>query len=308
MNRRNHHLAIYMVVLSTALIFVAGDAIAFCDNCDPDSDLPISVIADQYTITLESIEELPEGENGTQYQWNYTIEGPDEGEIDDLYFYAMLIPDCCSDPAIAFDLDQSLPTNLRVYPVGQGEGYLKFGRYNQQAYVIKGSPENSIYWQLVTNTDTVTTTTGLVKYRKKVGYRYKFRATSVEVPGPGCAVLLEPVRVEPRRQCFEFIAEGENEGCTQPENSVWLAEWSGEDACAVDVWAAYGDEWTCDNVKTEANKVEGDSLSTITDENGNSLSDYRINNSTCDEGWLRFTNEGGCNARCYVSGGRRYCR
>ena len=240
------------------------------------------------------------------YRWNYTIENiSSPGDLTGLNFFAMLIPDCCNG-SININFTESTPDNIQYFPVAEGETTLNFGRYNQQAFVIKGTPDSSAVWELVTTSNTMTTTTALFKFGKGKG-----DSVSVEVPGPGCAKVCErpAVRVEPRRQCYQFIAETQPASCPEPaQSSTFLAEWDGGEPCAAEVWAAYGDGWTCDNVKIEANILTGEDLfDTVTDESGHKLSEYRTNNSQCDEGWLRFVDENGCNTRCYVSGGKKYC-
>ena len=129
------------------------------------------------------------------------------------------------------------------------------------------------------------------------------------IRGPGCSVPVPPVRVEPRVQCFQFIAETNN----GPKVQTWYAEWAGTDPCAVDVWAAYeidGIPVACSDVKTLGNKLTGEDLGDITitiDDEPQALTEALTNNSQCNEGWLRFTDAGGTNIRCYYSGGRKYC-
>lgn len=125
------------------------------------------------------------------------------------------------------------------------------------------------------------------------------------IKGPGCSSTLPPVRVEPRVQCYQFVAETDN--CTGAQ--TWYAQWAGTDPCAVDVWVADGSV-PCDNFPNGFTQLTGESLGDISIlVNGASqpLTEALINNSACNEGWLRFTDENGCNVRCYYSGGRRYC-
>lgn len=134
-------------------------------------------------------------------------------------------------------------------------------------------------------------------------------ACQTGIKGPKCTTPIPPVRVEPRVQCFQFIAETNN----GPKVQTWYAEWDGTSPCAVDVWAATevnGVPVPCSEVKIPANKLEGKELGHIKiDVDGveQSLTEALTNNTQCNEGWLRFTDESGTNIRCYYSGGRRYC-
>lgn len=296
---------LYMAVITIAALFAASDSIAFYDNCDPDEFvLPMEKIVGPYTITLNNIVE-----NSGNYEWHYTVVNTGTTSLTRLNFLAMLIPKCCNG-GIVVDEGQSIPNNIKVFDVAEGEDTLNFGEYNQQAFVIKVTPNDTAEWTVVTNSNTPTLTTALIKYGQGKGV-----ALSEVIPAPGCAVVECPpppppeVRVEPRRQCYQFIAETQPPSCPEPaQSSTFLAEWDGGEPCAVEVWAAYGDSWTCDNVKIDENILTGEDLfDTVKDESGNKLSEYRTNNSQCDEGWLRFVDENGCNKRCYVSGGKKYC-
>lgn len=136
----------------------------------------------------------------------------------------------------------------------------------------------------------------------KLGFlRGDLRVIAQACPPDPCPLPAQ--RVEPRTQCFQFIAE--DDPC-RPD-STWYAEWTEGDECAVRVWACDGIV-DCADVKTHADCTEliGESLYDITID-GETLTDFLTNNSECDEGWLRFVDEIGCNRRCYVSGGKRYC-
>jgi len=127
------------------------------------------------------------------------------------------------------------------------------------------------------------------------------------IKGPGCSPVAD-VRVEPRSQCWQFTAE-ENLNCPEAQDQTWYAEWAGSDPCAVDVWVADGIV-PCGQVQQQGTKLKGEPLDDITltfDNVEQSLKEALDTNSRCSEGWLRFIDEQGCNARCYRSGGRRYC-
>jgi hypothetical protein len=311
MKTRKQKLKIITMVIAVISVFAAGDVLAFYDNCEPIGDLPLSVSAGFFDITLNSIEKYSsdcdpelEGVDTCLYKWNYTVKdaGSNPEALTGLNFLAMLIPDCCNEPKIYFDKDKSTPTNMAESAVAEGEDTLYFGRYNQQAYVIKVTPNSVTDWTLVMRSNTVTTTTALLKYGKK-------DTASYEIPGPGCAKLpcepiIPPVRIEPRVQCFQFTADTDK--CQTAQ--TWYATWAGTDPCAVDVYVADGIV-PCDITKSENgySQLSGEDLNDITIE-GLPLTEALTNNSQCSEGWLRFTDpKTECNLRCYYSGGRKYC-
>lgn len=134
---------------------------------------------------------------------------------------------------------------------------------------------------------------------------------SIDVPciagikGPGCSTPIPPVRVEPRVQCFQFTADTDNCSIAQ----TWYLKWAGTGPCAVEVHVAEGIV-PCSDFPNGFVKLESEPLGDITinvDGDDQVLTEALINNSACDEGWLRFVDSFGCNVRCYYSGGRRYC-
>lgn len=314
MKIRKRKLKIITMAIAVISVFAAGDVLAFCDNCEPNVELPLSVSAGPFNITLKSVEKYDSTCDPDEglfdacfYKWNYTImdTGSDPASLTGLNFLAMLIPDCCNNPKIDFDKVNSIPGNIFESEVAEGEDTLYFGRYNQQAYVIKVTPNGETNWSLVMTSNTVTTTTALLKYGKK-------DTASYEIPGPGCAKLpcepvIPPVRIEPRVQCFQFTADTDN--CKKAQ--TWYATWAGTDPCAVDVYVADGIV-ACDIEpdiygNTPFEKLIGEDLNDITID-GQPLTEALTSNSQCSEGWLRFTDpDTGCNLRCYYSGGRKYC-
>jgi len=300
------------LLIAIAALFAASEVIAFCDNCDPGASLHDPVIAGPYTIKLVSIEII----DSTYNRLNYTVENTSNpGTLTGLNFFAMLIPDCCNEPFITFDLNGSIPNNLKYLPVAVGEPTLNFGQYNQQARVLKGTPDNDTIWSLVTTSKTLTTTTALLKYGQGKGDK-----VSVEIPGPGCAKVeycpKPKTRVEPRSQCWQFTAETDQCGVA----STWYVEWTeagGE--CAVKAWACDGIV-DCGKVKDNAGgivtvpeteivcwELDAEPLFDIVTTDNETLDAALTGNSQCPELWLRFVDDIGCNERCYVSGGVKYC-
>ena len=121
MKIRKRKLKIITMAIAVISVFAAGDVLAFCDNCEPNEKLPLSVSAGPFNITLKSVEKYdptcdPDAGlfDACFYKWNYTImdTGSDPATLTGLNFLAMLIPDCCNDPKIDFDKDNSIPGNI----------------------------------------------------------------------------------------------------------------------------------------------------------------------------------------------------
>jgi hypothetical protein len=298
----------FVVALAFTAFLISSEAIAFYDNSEPEGDLPISTTTGKYKITLVEINKIAESE----YKWTYNITR-NGNKPTGLNFLAMLIPDCRgiqSDPKIIIredpDSGVSFGGSLQQFAVAEGETVVNFGQFIEQGFVIKGTSDDNIEWSFIANTNAMTKITALVKYQG--------REVSGEIPGPGCTLNencpVPKVRVEPRVQCFQFVAETDE--CSTDQ--TWYAEWDGSDPCAVDVWAAQGIV-ACNQMKNDGLKLQGEELGDIklVFEDGSQtieqpLTEAINNNSQCSEGWLRFTDPTtGCNKRCYYSGGKRYC-
>ncbi len=130
------------------------------------------------------------------------------------------------------------------------------------------------------------------------------------------SVLAKKVRVDsiPHKggQCYQFIAEDQPSGCTDAKSSIWLVETVGGAKCDVKVWAAYGDNTlTCKNVKKGSNLISKKNLLDLKVKAADDkiLSNAITADTECDHVWLRFIDpKTKCNSRCYIIGGRIYCR
>ena len=169
----------------------SGGALAFCTNCDPVEEF----VGNGWTVRLVGIDAIPTGCTGTApdypevpisldtcYRWNYEIypTGTNPPKKTGLNFFAMLIPDCCSDPRVYIDENQSIPGNLKVFDIAQGEPTVGFGEYNETGYVIKGTPNNEAVWSIVTNSNSKASLPVAMKVNKS-------GVLSFELAGPGCA-------------------------------------------------------------------------------------------------------------------------
>ena len=112
--------------------------------------------------------------------------------------------------------------------------------------------------------------------------------------------------------CYEFTAETQEDSCARPKSSIWLVETVGGAKCDVKVWAAYGDNTlTCKNVKKGSNLISKKNLLDLKVKAADDkiLSNAITADTECDHVWLRFIDPiTKCNSRCYIIGGRIYCR
>ncbi len=109
--------------------------------------------------------------------------------------------------------------------------------------------------------------------------------------------------------CYEFTAESQGDSCARPKSSIWLVKIVGA-KCNVKVWAADGDNPAdCNTIKKAGNKIPQKDLSALgVKYDGKKLSNALTADTDCDDVWLRFTDDQGCNSRCYINNGRAYCR
>lgn len=233
--------------------------------------------------------------------WRYQCIGDDCNNIGKVW---VQIPICCDNPIEILWTSDGDPTDiinmcdadnnpgftcdskgLRVTPVAGGEGVL-----------IWFSTRKDVKYNLI---DMIA----------QVGSEYITCKSAIA--GPGCSEPVPDVRVEPVTQCYQFIAENQV-GCTNPAKSTWLAKWYESNPCAIEVFAAYGDDWDCGNVEHSSNKLTPESSEDIklqvAPDVYRTLLEYRVNNAQCNTGWYQFVDEAGCNVRCYTVNSVRFCR
>lgn len=197
----------------------------------------MSLTKSNWTITLSE----PSLRSDSLYDWNYKITSPGGG-FTGSNFAALLIPDCCKDAdKIVFHPDLSVPTNLSSFAVGAGEPTLNFGRYNQQAYVIKGTPDSTGNWKIVTNTKYKTRSTIIIKSGNDV--------TTLEMAVPGCPIAPPPAPIGART-----FSECANFGQDTPDNandnvSFYIVRKSDQEGCISSIWACTGN--FCPNCANE---------------------------------------------------------
>jgi len=186
-------LLFFTLIFAIVAMFATSDSMAFNDdacygwNYDESCPPPLKTLTDSatgWTITLDSVNPI----SGTGlYDWYYTVENsPGSGSAAGLNFVAMLIPDCCTEPKINIDINNSDPFK-EVFPVAEGENTLYFGRYIEQGFVVKGTADSVVDWHLIANTDKITSSTIIIKLKKS--------AITFEMAVPGCtpAVAPEPI-------------------------------------------------------------------------------------------------------------------
>jgi hypothetical protein len=163
----------------------------------------------------------------------------------------MLIPDCNTEPEIAVNISESPPFK-DYFPVGQGEPSLCFGCYNTLARVLKGTPDNTTRWWIVTNTGVKTGSTIVLKTKGGV---LKF-----EMAAPGCSrfssftpLAADDVRTikgawikilrEPGTGCgigLEYSTDGKNWTTVNPVNPPTIPDANGVERPVVDCGETMG--------------------------------------------------------------------
>jgi hypothetical protein len=180
MNKNKNRIVLFLLALLLSLCTTTG-VMAFNDEpctgvnyeyCASPADESHS--AGNWHAKLRSITETDTG----LYEWTYEFKNP-SGVFTGANFVAFLIPDCCNTDDV-ITISNTNVTNLFSYPVAAGEGTIYFGRYNNQAYVVKGTPDNSGIWKFTVNTMTKTRSTIIIKAGKDV--------EQFEMAVPGCPI------------------------------------------------------------------------------------------------------------------------
>jgi hypothetical protein len=168
-------LIFFTLVFAIVALFAVSEVMAFCDYCDPPVD---SLTVGDWTITLVSRTQI--STDPVLWKWHYTVK-ESNNNFKGINYLAMLIPDCCNEPAITVDVGHGQNQGFKwTFAVGEGEPTDGIGYKNLQAFVVKGTPDDSIDWYLITNTDVRASSTIVLKVRK-VG------ALAFEMAVPGCA-------------------------------------------------------------------------------------------------------------------------
>jgi hypothetical protein len=181
--------------IATIALFAAGEAAAFNDeacygwnytgNAATCDEVPIRNYNDPISgFKLELAEGYPKPHDGNCgglgdqcYEWKYQLTTPG------LAFVAWFIPDCCTTPPII--LGDLAPANLTLFPVGQGEPEVGFGMYNKLGRVLKGTPNNTDYYEFLANTDRLTSSAAIAKVKK-------YGVLPFEIAVPACFPAPEP--------------------------------------------------------------------------------------------------------------------
>ena len=171
--RKRKFLMLPVMVVGIVVLFAASEVMAFCDYCEP----PIEQLeltnssGKSYTIELEEIEPI-----GSRFLWKYAIyDSNNPNKLTKANFVAMLVPDCCTDPAIDLNISESDPAaDLQTFDVAVGEQTKYFGRGITQGWVIKSPPDKtkfhlSFNTNLKANTTIYLETSGGPLYYEMVG-------------------------------------------------------------------------------------------------------------------------------------------
>jgi hypothetical protein len=252
-----------MILLAGIFIFISGEALAFSDepctgwnyNCgactecvQPEVGMIVTDPATQWTIKLDSVSELPDGNYDFLYKVTST---PTSNTASGLNFVAMLIPDCCVSPPVNIDIGASYPFKESFAP-GVGESTLYFGRYVMNGYVVKGTSDSTVDWHLISNTNRLTMSTMIIKLKKD--------ALTFKIAVPGCPAV--PAGTEPLvgsrsfSECSNFgqdtiepfVIDGEELPANADDISFYVIRNTDRDGCVSRIWRCIGLE--CDGCST----------------------------------------------------------
>lgn len=263
--QRKRSFIIGAVVFAAIVVLISGEAVAFSDepcsqsNYEYCSEPAMTASTNGWTITLNSI--TPNATDG-QYNWNYTITDPGGG-FTGSNFVGFLLPDCCRtddpDTRIVIGQTQSDP-DLTCFGVSEGEPTINFGRYNNQAFVCKGTPDNTGNWTIVANTPYKTRSTIIIKSGKKV--------LEFEMAVPGCPPAPAPTEPLIGSRSFSecsnfgqdtiepFVIDGVELFATADDISFYVIRNTDRDGCVSKIWRCIGLE--CNGCSTTGGCPEYD--------------------------------------------------
>ena len=255
-------------------LFASGQALAFSNepcsqaNYNYCNEPPMKATNATWSIILDRIEpSLTPG----QYEWWYHISSG-SGDFTGSNFVGYLLPDCCRsatpDERIVIDQTASDP-DMSCFGVSIGEPTIYFGRYNNQAFVCKGTPDATGKWKIVANTQYKTTSTIIIKSGKDV--------IQFEMAVPGCP--LSPPPTEPLigsrsySECSNFgqntiepFVELDENGnpvtlpATADDISFYVIRNDDRDGCVSRLWKCIGhdcpDCTTTDGCPTDGSCIE----------------------------------------------------
>jgi hypothetical protein len=207
-----------------------------------------------WSITLNAI--VPAEEQG-KWEWRYLITSGSGDKFTGSNFVGFLIPDCCrtADPDERIEIYgvQSSP-NITCFAVAEGETVLNFGRYNNQAFVCKGTPDSTGNWKIIANTQYKTASTIIIKSGKDV--------STFEMAVPGCPPAPAPkepvIGARTFSECSNFGQEtiepiyipGELEplDATADDVSFYVQRTDDRDGCVSRIWKCIGHDCSgCDS-------------------------------------------------------------
>lgn len=207
MKAKSFLIVLFVSVVMALTLFMTEQARAFSDEpCYALNDARCAQPEMSQTNGGWTVELSPQiiPRDGGYYEWTYTFSldpAPKKNPFVSSNFVAFLIPDCCNDDdKIEVSTTLSDPGNLSVCDVGEGEPTIGFGRYNQQAYVLKGTPDSTGTWKIVANTNHVTRSTIIIKSGSDI--------TPFEMAVPGCPLAPTPPPIGGRTHS-ECISTGQ---------------------------------------------------------------------------------------------------
>jgi hypothetical protein len=270
MPKRKSIKLLFKVVIAIVALFSATAVMAFSDFGDPPVD---SFTNSGWTVALLSQQQLDNG----WWKWNYRAKDAN-GNFKGINYLAMLIPDCCNGE-IKVDVTSPESRGFKwVYDVGLGESTNRFGAYNQQAFVVKGTPDSSIDWFLITNTPVKTSSTILLSVKSLGPLTY-------EMAVPGCGGTYTAVATEEEMTIKSVrirILRAPGTGC----------------GTGLQIWNSVSEEWT-DVVPSDLPTIDGVPVVECSETRGKSGCQECIFTAAASPGWT-YINLGGTWYKVYI--------
>ena len=244
-------LIVYAMAFAIVALFATGEVMAFSNepcsqsNYEYCSEPAMTDTNGDWSITLNEIVPAPAPNLG-QYEWHYKIQSNPDGSFTGSNFVGFLLPDCCrTDERIDIDETGSTP-GLTCEEVGEGEPTIYFGRYNNQAFVCKGNPDNTGDWKILANTQYKTTSTIIIKSGKDV--------LQFEMAVPGCPPAPAPTEPLIGSRTFSecsnfgqdtiesFVIDGITLPATADDISFYVIRNDDRDGCVSRIWKCIGND------------------------------------------------------------------
>jgi len=243
---KRKYLIFFTLVFAIVAMFAASEVMANHDGCE---DPATTCTAGNWTVELTGPGTKTTCTDGVTiydcWPYSYKVYRTATGDTNGLNHVNFLVPDCCDVEKKVLIFESTSDLVEHVYPVGEGEPTLGFGRWLQEFYVTRFEPNqpDSKTWSFYATTDRLCTTTVALNTGD-----LKKDLSTCEIAGPCC-------QVEP---CYPKLPEGAPRGTLIGTNLLGLdicVEVIDQERCTVKVWQA-----ACDNLTGATEIPAGDPI------------------------------------------------